>query len=283
MIMRLAWMGALLALCGVAQAAWHWGFDTDNEGWVVADLTTGGPYHPPMATYSVSHSNSGGCLGGHIYRHDPSNRTFSFSLPVEQLPEGQDWAGGRLDFCLRCTHQTWTEEPYVVFVGGDGTELRATVPLPGTEWSTCRVDLLPENLLDADGQAPDEVEFQAVMQQLEAVYIIAEYGSQVQETSGLDEVRVPWRWTSLGCRPWWPAARKRRQWNCSGRRCRAPGATPCGARRKDPGRWWGRPPAPAGAWLPALARRPSSGCGPSATEWVETPPDLASPGPKAGP
>lgn len=190
MIMRLVWLGALLALCGVAQAAWHWGFDTDNEGWVVADLTTGGPYHPPVASYSVSHSASGGCLGGHIYRQDPSNRTFSFSLPVEQLPEGQDWSGGRLDFCLRCTHQTWTEEPYVVFVGGDGTELRAPVPLPGTSWSTCRVDLLPENLLDADGQAPDEVEFQAVMQQLEAVYIIAEYGSQVVETSGLDEVRL---------------------------------------------------------------------------------------------
>jgi hypothetical protein len=180
----------LLALCGSSAAAWHWGFETGSEGWVVADLTTGGPYHPPVASYSVSHSTSGGCLGGHIYRSDPSNRTFSFSLPVEQLPEGEDWSGGRLDFCLRCTHQTWTEEPFVVLVGGDGTELRAPVALPLTTWSSYRVDLLPGNLLDAGGQTPDEGEFQTVMQQLEAVYIIAEYGSQVQETSGLDEVRL---------------------------------------------------------------------------------------------
>ena len=188
--MRVGRIVAFLALCGAADAAWHWDFSTDNEGWVVADLATGGPYHPPLAIYSVSHSTGGGCADGHIYRLDPSNRSFSFSLPVDQLPEGQDWAGGRLDFCLRSTHQTWAEEPFVVFVGGNGTELRAPVPLPGTSWSTYRVDLLPQNLLDATGQTPDATEFQVVMQHVEAVYIIAEYGAQVQENSGLDEVRL---------------------------------------------------------------------------------------------
>jgi len=181
---------AVVGLACAAHAAWHWGFETGNVGWVVADLTTGGPYHPPVAIYSVSHSTSGGCQGGYILRADPSNRSFSFSLPVNQLPDGHDWSGGRLDFCLRSTHQTWTQEPFVVFVGGNGTELRAPVPLPGTQWSSYRVDLLPGNLLDAQGLTPDEEHFQAVMQQLEAVYIMAEYGAQVQETSGLDEVRL---------------------------------------------------------------------------------------------
>jgi hypothetical protein len=181
---------AVVGLSCAAHAAWHWGFETGNEGWVVADLTTGGPYHPPVAIYSVSHSTSGGCQGGHIFRADPSNRTFSFSLPVNQLPEGHDWSGGRLDFCLRSTHQTWTQEPYVVFVGGDGTTLRAVIDLPDAAWSTYRVDLSPASLEDMGGGPADPAEFQAVMTQLEAVYIIAEYGAQVQETTGLDEVRL---------------------------------------------------------------------------------------------
>jgi len=183
-----SWAGVLVA--GPVLAALHWGFDEGPQGWMVADLSTGGPYHPPVGIYSVSHHSAGGCAGGYISRVDPSSQSFSFMMPVDQLPEGQAWAGGRLDFCLRSTHQTWTSEALVVLAAADGTVLRAPIPMPTSDWSTYRLDLLPAAFRDDTGLPPEAGRFNQLLGQLEAVYILAEYGEQVQETTALDEVRL---------------------------------------------------------------------------------------------
>lgn len=186
-----AWsLGLALGLVATAGAAWTWHFETGTEGWVVADLRSGGPYYPPLAIYSASQSTEGGCEGGHLYRLDPSNNSFSFSLPTEQLPEGQNWSGGRLEFCLKSTHHTWTSEAYVLVVGGDGTVLKAPIPLPATSWNSYSLDLVAPSFLTMAGGVPGTTLFQTVMGQLEALYIMAEYGSAVQETTSLDEVRL---------------------------------------------------------------------------------------------
>jgi hypothetical protein len=188
--MRKLWIFLVLTAVATAEAQFNWSFTDGSEGWVVADLHTGGPYHPPMATYSVSHSSSGGCPGGYISRVDPSANSYAFSLPVEQLPDGQDWVGGRLDFCLRSTHATWTSEAFVLVVGGDGTVLRAPISLPAPTWSSYEVDLIPASFQTMAGATPSALQFQGVMAQVEALYILAEFGAQVQETSALDEVHL---------------------------------------------------------------------------------------------
>jgi hypothetical protein len=183
----------ILLSCGMAslaQATMSWTFTSGTEGWMVADLHTAGPYYPPMATYSVSHNASGGCEGGYISRVDPSSNSYAFSLPVDQLPDGQDWVGGRLDFCLRSTHSNWTSEAFVIVVGGDGTVLRAPIALPSPVWSSYEVDLVPGSFITMAGAQPGAAQFQTVLNQVEAWYIMAEYGAQVQETSALDEVHL---------------------------------------------------------------------------------------------
>ncbi|MFA7330787.1 MAG: laminin B domain-containing protein [Candidatus Delongbacteria bacterium] len=186
----LAGLGLGLLLVSAPRAAWHWSFDTDPQGWVVADLDTAGPYYPPLAQYSLSHSTAGGCVGGHVQRADPSSNSYAFSLPVEQLPENQDWSGGRLTFCLRSTHSNWTSESFVIVVGGNGTVLRAPIPLPSPAWSSYDLALEPQNFILMNGAQPDAATFQSVLGQVEALFIMAEYGAAVQETTGLDEVRL---------------------------------------------------------------------------------------------
>jgi hypothetical protein len=188
---------AMWAILGVAllglsplQAAWNWTFESGPEGWNVVDLQTGGPYDPPLAQYSVSQSSVGGCAGGYIHRLDPSSNSFAFRLPVEQLPEGQSWDGGRLEFCLRSTHHNWTSEAFVIVVGGDGTILRAPIALPGIDWSSYGLDLLPATFITSSGSQPTESQFLAVMGHVDALYIMAEYGAAVQENSAVDEVRL---------------------------------------------------------------------------------------------
>lgn len=179
----------LLVPGGRADADWTWNFDTGAEGWLIADLETSGPYHPPLAYYSLSHSTSGGNPGGQVYRHDPSVNSFAFSLPVETLPEGTQLAGGRLEYCLRSTHNNWTSESFVVFAGSVMT-LLAPVSLPSSSWTSYAVDLVAANLQHEGGGAVSDADVQAVMGSLEGIYIMAEYGSGNVETSYLDSVRL---------------------------------------------------------------------------------------------
>ena len=179
----------LLVLGGRAGADWTWNFDAGSEGWLIADLQSSGPYHPPLAYYSLSHSSAGGNPGGQVFRSDPSVNTYTFSLPVQVLPEGAQLAGGRLEFSLRSTHSNWTSESYVIFAGA-GETLLAPIPLPATVWSSYAVDLVAASLQHEGGGAVSEAEVQAVMGSLEGIYIMAEYGSGNVETSYLDSVRL---------------------------------------------------------------------------------------------
>lgn len=78
----------------------------------------------------------------------------------------------------------------MIVVGGNGTVLRAPIPLPNPAWSSYDLALEPQNFILMNGAQPDTATFQAVLGQVEALFIMAEYGAAVQETTGLDEVRL---------------------------------------------------------------------------------------------
>lgn len=180
----------LLACVLSAPVGWSqtvWDFESGAQGWVVADLQTYGPYHPPLATYSVTHIASGGCEGGYIQRFDPSSNSYSFRMPLEQVPAGTLAPGSRLQYCMRTTHQSWTGEPWVVLAGG-GQVLRADLPIADLFWSGRTLDFVPEAFLQINGQPVSQAMLGQVMESLDALYIMAETGSTIVETTSLDEV-----------------------------------------------------------------------------------------------
>jgi hypothetical protein len=163
-----------------------WTFEEGVQGWMLADLSTHGPYHPPLSVLPAQHESAGGRLGGHLRGHDPSSNSFAFRAPAADL-SGLTLAGGRLEFQLRCTHQSWTGEALVVFVGA-GQVLLGDFPMIGPGWNARTVELSPEGLRTPQGDPVDEATVAATLNALDELYILAEYGSQVQETSDLDSV-----------------------------------------------------------------------------------------------
>jgi hypothetical protein len=181
-------LAGLVLVAGAVRAEWNWSFDSNAQGWTVADLHTFGPYHPPLRLYSLSHGTVGGCPGGYVYRADPSVNTFAFNLPLEALPEGVQLAGGRLEFCLRSTQQNWTSEAFVI-LGSPVATLLAAIPVPASTWTPYGLDLLPANFVVEGGGAVNQALLESVFAGLEGFYIVAEYGTGT-ETTYLDTVRL---------------------------------------------------------------------------------------------
>ena len=165
-----------------------WDFNSDTEGWDIADLTTNGPYYPPIDYYQVTYVESGGDSGGYISGHDPSSNTFSFRMPENIFDSIQTFENGNITFSLKSSANNWTSEPYLILVANNEV-LISEFELPTNVWRTYSIDFVKENFYEYNGGGePSEEYFSSFMQNINHIYISAEFGSGVFEDTDLDSV-----------------------------------------------------------------------------------------------
>jgi hypothetical protein len=173
-----------------ANADIAWTFDQAAMGWSVADLNC--TTYNVVGNHAVMWVASGGNPGGYIRASDPSNNCYSFTAPSVQLGNWSAYNGGTLSFSLQASHNNYADARVVLLVGAGLTIAAEISPLPATTWTNYTIPLEPAsfryNRLSGAPCTPQD--FAAVLASLAAFRISAEFGSQVEETVGLDEVRI---------------------------------------------------------------------------------------------
>ncbi len=179
-----------------AQAAVTSTFDTDAEGWTgltarpsenSAPINNAGPFGAYSAT--------GGNPGGYFRLADPDDQDTFFSAPARFLGDQSSAVGGTLSYDLYTDASINYAGPNVVLQGGGITlvYVLTTQPAVQNNWVTVSVPLAPSafwHLGSAGGGAASTSDFQTVLGNLDRLWISAETHSPVEETSGLDNVRL---------------------------------------------------------------------------------------------
>lgn len=166
-------------------------FSADAEGWIIKDLNCNN-YGAVLGTYAVNWYESGGDPGGHIGRVDPTSNCYFFDAPPAFLGDRSDFAGMALRFSLRTTVSDWPPGSVIVLIGDNGKVLVSDIADPDDEWTRYVVPLTAPafRLNSQGGPVVSEQAFLAVLADLEALRISAEYGSdQGEETTFLDTVQ----------------------------------------------------------------------------------------------
>ncbi len=169
------------------------GFDDGPNGWVWADMSCGGPYLNPLATGPVVWSAAGGVPGGSIAAEDPSGNCYYFRAAPAFTGDLSAYLHGSLSFSIYSTLNNYALERSVLLVGANGTTLAGAIPMPALNtWSSRSVTLSPASFRvnNQTGPAATQAQLTAVLANVTAVYIPAEFGSVIAETVSLDNVTL---------------------------------------------------------------------------------------------
>lgn len=181
------------ALGAPASAAIESTFDTDADGWIVMDCANGGPWSP-IGPYLVNWISAGGDPGGHIDRQDPSTNTYFFQAPAKFLGDRSAYIGQALEFSIRTDIYDYFGADVVVLVGAGMTIVADHGGIDSINtWLDKSIPLVQGNFQynSLSGAVVSEADFQAVMADLDALRISAEYGDQAgEENTDLDSVRL---------------------------------------------------------------------------------------------
>lgn len=165
-------------------------FDSDVEGWIVQDLNCSN-YGSVLGAYALNWVSSGGDPGGHVGLLDRTSNCYFFSAPSMFLGDHSALIGAELRFSLRTTVSDWPPGSVLVLIGDGGKVLVHDFAQPTSSWARYAVPLVASSFtLNTAGGAPvSGAQFAAVLADLEALRISAEYGSeQGEETTFLDRI-----------------------------------------------------------------------------------------------
>ncbi|MFG0253272.1 MAG: laminin B domain-containing protein, partial [Phycisphaerales bacterium JB038] len=168
----------------------HSTFDDSADGWRIADLATGDSYIQVLGYYDPNWHATGGDPDGYISRLDPSSNTIFFEAPDKFLGDQTAAYGRNLHFSLQTDYTDYDEEPFLLLISGDQVLLHEFT-MPGTDWTRYSVLLDETSFYDhATGLPVSSDDFLAILGDLEALRISAEYGMGLIETTSLDRVRL---------------------------------------------------------------------------------------------
>ncbi len=186
-------LGLTLALGGTATAQIQSLFTADAEGWVARDLNCSN-YNSVLATHALTWQEAGGNPGAYVWHHDATNYCSFFAAPAAWLGDRSAYAGGSLIFSLTSTEYDWADSDVVVLIGAGLVichELPHLPPQPPV-WGQYIVPLVAGAFRynNQSGAVVSAANFAAVLADLDALLLPAEFGAQVEETVGLDGVRL---------------------------------------------------------------------------------------------
>lgn len=165
-------------------------FERGSEGWMVKDLNCSN-FNGVLGTYAVDWLPGGGDPAGHIGRVDPSGNCYFFDAPANFLGDRSAFILRELKFSLRTTVNDWVPGSVLALIGDNGKVLVHDFVQPEVSWKRIVVplDASAFRLNSATGAVATPAQFAAVMADLEALRISAEYGDQAgEEFTALDRV-----------------------------------------------------------------------------------------------
>jgi hypothetical protein len=169
-------------------------FDSGDEGWTVVSFTnlTVADYSL-VATYTPNFHASGGNPGGYISGTDQDNGDFTFAAPSAFW--GAHAAATSLTWDLNHTGVVDYQASDITITGGGLQLLWKSTPdiVPGAAFQTFSVSLGPAagwTVGTPGGSAATVADFQTVLGNVTGLFIRGEYTVGLNETSGLDNVRL---------------------------------------------------------------------------------------------
>lgn len=165
-------------------------FDAGVEGWIIKDLNCNN-YASVLGTFALNWFPSNGDPDGHVGLTDRTGNCYFFDAPAAYLGDRSAFAGTTLRFSLRTTVNDWPPGSVLVLIGGNGIVLVHDFVQPTSAWSQYEVPLEATSfrINSASGSPATPAQLAAVLVDLEALRISAEYGSeQGEETTFLDSV-----------------------------------------------------------------------------------------------
>jgi hypothetical protein len=171
-------------------------FESCAESWFWVDLEQDGPYPIIYGSGPVTWQATGGNPGGCISAVDPSGEAFFFGAPGRFLGDKSVAYGGNLAFDMMATGtgSGWDFIPEIVLVGG-GMSVVANFNIVSLtpSWQSFSLPLSEPGWKynDPDTGAPvTQADFQAVLADLQQMYICADYVPG-NEITYLDNVSMP--------------------------------------------------------------------------------------------
>jgi Laminin B (Domain IV) len=175
------------------------GFAAGSESWSIVDLP-GAPAAPAdyatvLSPLDITWNPLGGVDGGgYISRRDITSNVFFFQAPPLFLGDQSAFRLGRLQFSLRSDASDYLADARVVLIGNGGQVAVAPITAPGTAWTRYTVSLSVATVAwranSSAGALLTQPQLDALLADLESLRINGEWGSNVTETTGLDDVQL---------------------------------------------------------------------------------------------
>ena len=171
-------------------------FDTDSEGWQIANLIYGsnqGASPTVLGYFTPTYNNTGGDPGGYVSILDPtSNQAFYWLAPSKFLGNKSSAYGGTLNYDLADTDLSDTfHQEDIILVSSSKTLVYDLGTIPADTFTHFSVGLSQagwrENSLS--GPSATQADMQGVLSSLSAIYIRGEYSLAV-DTGSLDNVTI---------------------------------------------------------------------------------------------
>tara|TARA_R110002096_G_scaffold173781_5_gene348438 strand:- start:73718 stop:74488 length:771 start_codon:yes stop_codon:yes gene_type:complete len=170
-------------------------FDSSIEGWTVETHGNPSGAFALMNTYAPDFNSFGGAPGGYISEVDPDNQWSFFRAPPAWSGDRSQYAGGWLHYATRTDSDTFPDGRLVILIGNDGQEISADLGIPDLNvWTNRHIRLLEGSWrlgTNASGAVATQTEIDAILADLEALFIGLEFGSDLlEELVGLDSVSL---------------------------------------------------------------------------------------------
>ena len=166
-------------------------FDTDVDGWSVTDVINGGHW-------DIDWSSTGGLPDGHIYKADVGPGGTVFSAPLKFLGDKMDYLGETISFDIKNNVADYEggDVYWNLMLVGEGINIVNWGPYPKEANVWVHVDALLnyENWTYAKDTWRDpiaEVDFLKVINDVDAVYIHADWGWGLDTSSVDNFVLIP--------------------------------------------------------------------------------------------
>ncbi|MBK8167435.1 MAG: hypothetical protein IPK64_15940 [bacterium] len=186
-------LAALVPAAGTARAADQAFFSEDAEGWFVRDISCSN-YNAIVAAHALTWHGTGGDPGGYVSHHDVTNQCAFFVAPASWLGDRSAFAGGSLTFSLTSTERDYSGSDVVILIGAGRVichELPQLPPAPPA-WRAYVVPLEAGAFRynNSAGAVVSAADFDAVLADVDVLMLPAEFGAEIEETVGLDSVRL---------------------------------------------------------------------------------------------